>query len=181
MLIQRLLFVLAIAALTVCGRAEAAHRHPLAAWFQSGRCASFNNIASPKVPYARNSEERLEWVHHPPPFQPSGAATYIYDAAHGVVFRTLGQDSTRSFILRKIANLPARVRRADLSGIATSSGIRIGTSAQTVQRKLGKPYVLHACGLERFAYLINRQVGGNALEFTIQNGRVVEIYQTYGD
>ncbi|MBV9278394.1 MAG: hypothetical protein JOZ97_09170 [Candidatus Eremiobacteraeota bacterium] len=179
--IARVVILLSLAAVSPAPTAQAASSDPLAQWFQTGRCAAFNNVSSPKVPFARNDGESIQWMHRVPPFQPSGAPTYIYDAKRGTVFRTLGQDSTGSFIARTIGPPPAKARRGDLSNVATTSGIRLGTTGATVVQKLGKPYVVRGCGLERYAYLINRQVGGNALEFTLKNGRVVEIYQTYGD
>jgi len=35
--------------------------------------------------------------------------------------------------------------------------------------------------MQLYAYMVDRQVGGNALQFTVKDGRVVEIFQTYGD
>jgi len=182
MAIQRVMALLAFALLGISAQPVTRTSDALSAWFQSGRCAAFNRIASPKVPYARDDREYLEWMSRfSARFQPSGNPTYIYDARHRSVFRSIGQDSSGSRTWRAIGPPPAHVLQSDLSRLATTSGIHLGSSAAVVVQKLGRPYIVLGCGLQRYAYLIDRQVGGNSLEFTIQNGRVIEIFQTYGD
>jgi hypothetical protein len=114
-------------------------------------------------------------------FHPGGNPSYLYDSKHGVAFRAIGGDSYGSVTIRRIGPPPSPVQAADLGHVATTSGIRLGTSAATVIAKMGQPRVLDGCGLQRYAYLVDKDVGGNALEFTIQNGTVVEIFREWGD
>jgi hypothetical protein len=43
---------------------------------------------------------------------------------------------------------------------------------------LGAPYIIRACGLERYVYLRDRGGPPDELDFTIRKGRVVEIFST---
>jgi hypothetical protein len=152
------------------------------AWFQQGRCPAFNGPYKPEPPFARNTNEQLDWMSPSTRvFHPSGNPSYLYDSKHGVAFRAIGGDSYGSVTIRRIGPPPSPVQAADLGHVATTSGIRLGTSAATVIAKMGQPRVLDGCGLQRYAYLVDKDVGGNALEFTIQNGTVVEIFREWGD
>ena len=75
---------------------------------------------------------------------------------------------------------PVSIPQVDLSNARTVSGLRLGASAVSVVQRLGKPLVIHACGMERYEYSDNndRHSEQNDLDFTIRNGRVIEIVHT---
>ena len=179
MLCQRLLFAFAVAVST-CGMSRAAANDPLAGWVENGRCPAFDAINSRSVPFARNDRESIRWTNGLDAFL---RLRYVYDPKHGIALRMRdqGEGAFGDILLRFIGPPPARALQGNLSRLATTSGIRLGSRAAMVAQKLGKPYIVRGCGLQRYAYAIDRQVGGNSLEFTIKDGRVVEIFQTYGD
>ena len=177
MLTRKLLLLFAVT-LSLCGLSRAAATDPLARWVESGRCPAFDAIASRSVPFARNDSESIRWKNGLDAFL---RLRYVYDRKHGIVVRIRDKDSFGDVLMRFIGPPPARALQSSLSRLATTSGIHLGTSAAIVVQKLGKPYVVRGCGMERYAYMVDRQVGGNALQFTIKDGRVVEIFQTYGD
>jgi len=155
----------------------------LAHWFNTGRCPSFNGSYAHQPPFVKHDPEYLVWMKYLPAGMVISRATpsYLYDSKARVAFRSIGQDTSGSRTLRAVGPPPAPVPKADLSALRTTSGAQLGTSATAIRRMLGPPLVVRGCGLERYAYSIDREVGGNALEFTIKNRRVVEIFQSYGD
>ena len=89
--------------------------------------------------------------------------------------------------LRRRGDVAARERPpphalpiVDLSGAHTKSGIKLGDSAASVVRLLGKPLVVDACGMQRYEYNDTNDPNAepNDLDFTIKAGRVVEIVHT---
>ena len=75
---------------------------------------------------------------------------------------------------------PQPLRVNGLSDAHTTSGLKIGASAESVVRTLGKPLVIHACGMARYEYSDDKDPDAeqNDLDFTIRNGRVIEIAHT---
>ena len=157
---------------------------PAATWFQAGSCPSFTGPYTHNPPYGgkpplvSRALEALVWpaslrtmnLSRPVP-------SYVYDPKHGIAFKTVGQDSGIERTLRyDSAPPPAGVPTADLSGFHTTSGATLGRSAASIIRMFGKPYIVKGCGIERYAYSTGEQE--DALEFTIQNNRVIEIYIT---
>lgn len=157
---------------------------PAATWFQTGSCPSFTGPYTHKPPYGgkppvvSQTLETLEW---PPSLRSmkvsQSVPSYVYDPKHGIAFKTIGQDSGIERTLRyDAAAPPVHVQTADLSAMHTTSGAKLGMSAAALVHMFGKPYVVKGCGIERYAY--STGVQEDALEFTIENGRVVEIYVT---
>ncbi|MBV8364019.1 MAG: hypothetical protein JO193_05585 [Candidatus Eremiobacteraeota bacterium] len=162
----------------------------LAQWFNRGRCIELDQIA------ARQFSARAK----PPPLMKSGFEVlqfgprlsadamvivnksslerhleYAYDARAGIALRHLGgQDCCAMYTLRFAANPPIALPPADLSGDRVRSGLKLGMSSHDVIAALGEPLILKGCGVSRYVY---RSSGpGDQLSFTIQNGRIVEIY-----
>lgn len=181
MLLRFLTVAFTIAALLPAMLSTAAN-DVLAHWFNAGRCSSFNGPYAHTPPYVKHDPEYLIWMPYMHGTRMSRATpSYLYDPKTRVAFRSIGQDSSGSRTLRTIDPPPKHLAEADLGALHTTSGARLGTSATTIRQMLGEPYVIRGCGLERYAYSIDREVGGNALEFTVKNGRVVEIFQSFGD
>lgn len=161
----------------------AATLDPTATWFATGSCASFTGPYTHKPPYGgkppvvRQTLETLIWpaslrtlnLSRPVP-------SYVYDPKHGIAFKTTGQDSGVERTLRYATAPSVHVQTADLNGMHTTSGATLGMSADAVIHMFGKPYIVKGCGIERYAY--STGVQEDALEFTIEHGRVVEIYET---
>ena len=108
---------------------------------------------------------------------------YVYDPKTSVALSHVGGDSGVVWTLRVVKGAPpTSLPRIDLSDAHTTSGLKIGVSAESVVRKLGKPLVIHACGMERYEYSDDKdpQAEQNDLDFTIRNGRVIEITHTSG-
>ena len=103
---------------------------------------------------------------------------YVYDPRAGVAYRHIGQDSGVEDTLRFAGKPPVSVPQAALLASHTRSGLRLGASAAAVVATLGKPLIVKACGLERYVYLRYREGAPDELDFTISNGRVVEIFST---
>ena len=151
---------------------------PIARWFNAGRCAAFN--------------EMLWTDAHPPPLVKRGsdgviqdrvtAATrgYFYDPRTGFALHYPNTDSGGTFTLRLSGPPPPGVPRHDLSELRTASGIKLGTRADTVVSMLGEPKIVKGCGLQRYVYLRNSDGEPTSLEFTIDDGRVVEIFEDFG-
>jgi 6-phosphogluconolactonase len=151
---------------------------PIARWFNSGRCAAFN--------------EMLWSDAHPPPLVKHGSdgviqdqvtATtrgYFYDPRTRFALHYPRADSEGTLILRLSGPPPPGVPRHDLSKLQTASGIKLGTRADTVVNLLGAPSVVKGCGLQRYVYLRNRLGEPTSLEFTIDDGRVIEIFEDFG-
>jgi 6-phosphogluconolactonase (cycloisomerase 2 family) len=151
---------------------------PIARWFNAGRCAAFN--------------EMLWTDAHPPPLVKPGSdgviqdrvtATsrgYFYDPRSRFALHYPNTDSAGTFTLRLSGPPPPGVPRHDLSKLQTASGIKLGTGADTVVRLLGAPKIIKGCGLQRYVYLRNRDGEPTSLEFTIRDGRVIEIFEDFG-
>jgi len=106
---------------------------------------------------------------------------YAYDPKTGVALSHVGGDSGVVWTLRVVRGAPpASLPRVDLSDAHTTSGLKIGASAESVVRTLGKPLVIRACGMERYEYSDDKDPDAeqNDLDFTIRNGRVIEIAHT---
>jgi hypothetical protein len=175
---------LAIAALLVCATSSAARGDAtsgaLARWFNAGRCADFDRVSSPKIPYVKSAREDLIVVIPDRMRKALPVPWYVYDSHSGIAYRHVGQDSGITDTLRFIGNPPLSVPRASLAASHTTSGVKLGTSAAAVVAILGKPFVAKACGLERFVYIRFREGEPDELDLTIKGGRVVEIYSTLG-
>jgi hypothetical protein len=154
---------------------------PIARWFNAGRCAVFNKIAG-----------WSDWTHaHPPPLAKRDLgdifvrsvtripSRYSYDPKSHSALYFPPSECCATFTLRTSAPPPAGVPRQDLSKLHTASGIKLGSSAETVVSLLGQPEIVNGCGLERYVYLRSR-VLTTTLQFTIGNGRVIEIYEDFG-
>ena len=151
---------------------------PIARWFNAGRCAAFN--------------EMLWTDAHPPPLVKPGSdgviqdhvtATtrgYFYDPRSRAALHYPETDSGGTFTLRLSGPPPPGVPRHDLSKLETASGIKLGSSADTVVRLLGAPKIVNGCGLQRYVYLRSRDGEPTSLEFTIRDGRVIEIFEDFG-
>jgi hypothetical protein len=150
----------------------------IARWFDAGRCAAFN--------------ETLWTDAHPPPLVRRGSdgvvqdhvtATtrgYFYDPKSRLALHYPNTDSDGTFTLRVSGPPPPGVPRHDLSKLQTASGIKLGTSAKTVVNLLGAPKIVNGCGLQRYVYLRSRLGEPTSLEFTIDEGRVTEIFEDFG-
>lgn len=151
---------------------------PIAGWFNAGRCAAF---------------DKMLWTDaHPPPSVKLGSdgviqdhvtATtrgYFYDPKSHLALHYPRTDSEGTFTLRLSGPPPPVVPRHDLSKLQTASGIKVGTTADRVVSLLGAPKIVNGCGLQRFVYLRNREGEPTSLEFTIDDGRVIEIFEDFG-
>jgi hypothetical protein len=106
---------------------------------------------------------------------------YAYDPKANVALSHVGGDSGVVWTLRVVkAAPPTSLPTIDLSDAHTASGLKIGASAESVVRKLGRPLVIHACGMERYEYSDDKDPDAeqNDLDFTIRDGRVIEIAHT---
>jgi hypothetical protein len=103
---------------------------------------------------------------------------YVYDPRAGIAYRHVGQDSGVEDTLRFAGKPPESVPQATLSASHTQSGLKLGANAAMVVATLGKPFVVKACGLQRYVYLREREGAPDELDFTIRSGRVVEIFST---
>jgi hypothetical protein len=160
--------------------------HRLATWFALQTCPALDGLYSKKEPPAVKTGSETLVVDVPMPVLAKQQASmtvpwYVYDPKHNVALSHIGGDSGVVFTLRVIKGAPpAPLSTVDLSDAHTTSGLRIGSSAATVVRILGKPLVIHACGLERYEYSDSNVADGeqNDLDFTIKDGRVIEIVHT---
>jgi len=151
---------------------------PIARWFEAGRCPAFrgtewSEAQEPPVTKRGSEDVVLDRL---------TAATrgYFYDAKSHVALHYPETDSGGTFTLRVSAPPPAGVPRHDLSKLQTTSGIKLGSRAQTVVSVLGTPKIMTACNEQRYAYLRDRQGEPLVLEFTISGGRVTEIFEDFG-
>lgn len=106
---------------------------------------------------------------------------YVYDPRTGVAYSHVGGDSGVVETLREVGGPPpVSIPHVDLSGARTQSGIKLGASAASVVQKLGKPRIVRACGMERYEYndTSDPTAEPNDLDFTIRDGRVIEILHT---
>jgi len=151
---------------------------PIARWFNAGRCAAFNGalwIDAHPPPFAKRDSEGVI-------FDRVTAATrgYFYDPESRFALRYPNADSEGTFTLRVSRPPPAGVPRHDLSKLQTTSGIKLGSSADMVLRLLGKPKIVNGCNQQRYIYLRSREGEPTSLEFTIGSGRVTEIFEDFG-
>jgi 6-phosphogluconolactonase len=151
---------------------------PIARWFNAGRCTAFNKMlwtdAHPPPVVKRGSDSVI---------QDRATATtrgYFYDPKSRYALHYPNTDSEGTFTLRLSGPPPPGVPRHDLSKLQTASGIKLGTRADTVESLLGAPKIVNGCGLQRYVYLRNRQGEPTSLEFTIDDGRVIEIFEDFG-
>jgi hypothetical protein len=164
----------------------AATKSPLALWFGSQTCPALDGLYSKRQPpYVKTGSDTLV-VDVPQDVlvsqKPSVTVPwYVYDPKSNVALSHIGGDSEVVWTLRVIKGAPPTpLPKVDLSGAHTASGIKIGASAASVVRVLGKPLVIHACGMERYEYSDDSDPDfeQNDLDFTIKNGRVIEIVHT---
>jgi hypothetical protein len=158
----------------------------LATWFASRTCPALDGLYSKKQPpYVKTGVDNLI-VHVPESVLPllkesMTVPWYVYDPQTGTALSHIGGDSGVVWTLRVVGGPPpARIPHVDLSNAHTQSGIKLGASASSVVQKLGKPMVIRACGMERYEYTDNNDPNSepNDLDFTISNGRVIEIVHT---
>lgn len=106
---------------------------------------------------------------------------YVYDPRTNTALSHVGGDSGVVWTLRVVSGAPpVSVPHVDLSHAHTASGIKLGASADSVAHVLGKPLIVRACGMERYEYNDTNDAHAepNDLDFTIKNGRVIEIVHT---
>jgi hypothetical protein len=179
--IARNVLVVAVASLAILsGARSGAASNSLAQWFNSGRCAAFDRpyVSDPAVPYVKTGHDDLIVV-IPPGMQKSlPVPWYAYDPRAGVAYRHVGQDSGINDTVRFAGKPPLSVPHAALVAAHTTSGLKLGASAAAVVATLGKPFIVKGCGLQRYVYLRERGGQDDELDFTISNGRVVEIFST---
>lgn len=179
--------VCALAQTTVLSTASsAATSTPLATWFRSLTCPTLDGLYSKKQPpYVKTGVDGLV-VNVPTSVlstlkQSMTVPWYVYDARSGAALSHIGGDSGVVWTLRAVNRPPpVSVPRVDLGNAHTMSGLKLGASAASVVQKLGKPLIIHACGLDRYEYSDNKDPHSeqNDLDFTIRNGRVIEIVHT---
>ena len=100
---------------------------------------------------------------------------YGYDPKAGIALRHQGgEDCCAAYTLRFVGKPPIALPRADLSQNHVKTGLRLGMSAHNVVAALGEPLILRGCGVSRYVYRTSGPE--DQLSFTIQNGRIVEIY-----
>ncbi len=177
--------VLAVVVALPAGSSAAAS-DPLATWFGSQTCRTLDGLYSKREPpYVKTGSETLV-VDVPTPVLSKQKISmtvpwYVYDPKNSVALSHVGGDSGVVWTLRVVKGAPpTSLPRIDLSHAHTTSGLKIGASAESVVRTLGKPLVVHACGMERYEYSDDkdRHAEQNDLDFTIKNGRVIEIAHT---
>jgi hypothetical protein len=184
---MRLLFVFVLAAVVVSPVASvAAAKSPLATWFGSQTCPALDGLYSKKDPPSVKTGTETLLVNVPPGVAGNQKVSmtvpwYVYDPKTNVALSHVGGDSGVVWTLRVVKGAPpASLPKVDLSGAHTTSGLNIGSSAASVVRVLGKPLIIRACGLERYEYSDAKVGDGeqNDLDFTIRDGRVIEIVHT---
>ena len=184
-LLRFLCSVLVVVAASPAGSSAAA-RTPLAKWFGSQTCPALDGLYSKKEPpYVKTGSDTLQ-VDVPEAVISKQQISmtvpwYAYDPKTNVALSHVGGDSGVVWTLRAVKGPPPTpLPEVDLSGAHTTSGLKIGASAESVVRTLGKPLVIQACGLERYEYSDDKdpQAEQNDLDFTIRNGRVIEIAHT---
>jgi hypothetical protein len=175
-----------LAASMVPATSRAATSDPLAAWFGSETCPALNGLYSKKAapPVKTGADDLI--VKIPQSVLPTLKTSmtvpwYVYDSHGGSAYSHIGGDSGVVETLRLVSGPPPHpVPIVDLSGAHTKSGIRLGDSAASVVRLLGKPLVIDACGMQRYEYndTSDQNAEPNDLDFTIKDGRVIEIVHT---
>jgi hypothetical protein len=183
---MKLLFAFALIAAISTPAQGATQNRSLATWFGSQTCPALNGLLSKRVPPAVKTGSESLLVDVPPNVFGEQKASmtipwYVYDPKTHVALSHIGGDSGVVWTLRVVKGAPpAPVSMVDLSGAHTTSGLKIGSSAESVVQILGKPLVIRACGMERFEYNDTNVTDAeeNDLDFTIKNGRVIEILHT---
>jgi hypothetical protein len=175
-------------ALLLSGNANAAASDPLAKWFGSQTCPALDGVYSSDKKIPPPVKTGLETLVVDVPNEVAAAQKismtvpwYVYDPRSVVAFSHVGGDSGVVETLRVVKGAPpSSLPHVDLSGAHTTSGLRLGASAASVVQKLGQPLVIRACGLERYEYSDNKDEHAeqNDLDFTIRDGRVIEIVHT---
>lgn len=177
----------AVAAVCVLSAApSSAANAPLAKWFGALTCPALDGLYSKKVPPAVKTGSDELVAHVPDSVLPMLKQSmtvpwYVYDPRTNAAMSHIGGDSGVVVTLRAVSGPPpSSVPHVDLSGAQTKSGIKLGASAASVVQRLGKPLVIHACGLERYEYSDTSDPNAeqNDLDFTIRDGRVIEIVET---
>lgn len=174
------------AALVLWGTRSAAASDPLAKWFASQTCPALDGLYSKKEPpdVKTGKETLVVDVPNDVLLKQKSSLTvpwYVYDTKNGVALSHIGGDSSVVWTLRVVRGSPSSaLPQVDLSRAHTTSGLKLGASAASVVQKLGKPLVIHACGMDRYEYNDTKdpQAEPNDLDFTIRNGRVIEIVHT---
>jgi 6-phosphogluconolactonase (cycloisomerase 2 family) len=149
---------------------------PIHRWFNAGRCAALDGaLEGTTPPLAKRDSEGVI-------FDPITAKTrgYFFDSKSRAALYYPDTDSGGTFTLRVSPPPPAGVPRHDLSELHTASGIRLGSRAESVVAALGKPKIVHGCGLQRYVYLRSEEGEPTSLQFTIEHGRVTEIFEDFG-
>ena len=146
---------------------------PVARWFNAGRCAAFGAVPDSgphSPPVAKRSSDLI--VDRVTP-------GYFYDPRRGVALHYPPGDAGGTIALQVAAAPPQGVSRRDLGELRTSSGIKLGSRAETVVTVLGKPKVVTACNEQAYFYTTP---GGMPLllQFTIRNGIVIGISEERG-
>jgi hypothetical protein len=147
---------------------------PVARWFASGRCAAFDGGWTGNPPVVKRDSQGVI-------FDSITANTrgYFYDPKTRRALYYPNRDSEGVFLLRMGGPPPVGVVRHDLSKLHTASGITLGTASGNVVRLLGKPAIVRKCGLQRYVYLESAQGEPQTLQFTIDGGRVTEIFEDF--
>lgn len=174
------------AALVLSGARSAAASNPLAKWFASQTCPALDGLYSKKEPpdVKTGMESLVVDVPNDVLSKQKFSVTvpwYVYDPKSGVALSHIGGDSEVVWTLRVVrGSPPTPLPQVDLSRAHTTSGLKLGVSAASVVQTLGKPLVIHACGMQRYEYNDTKdsQAEPNDLDFTIRNGRVIEIVHT---
>jgi 6-phosphogluconolactonase (cycloisomerase 2 family) len=149
---------------------------PIHRWFNAGRCAAFDGeLGADTAPLAKRDSQGVI-------FDRVTASTrgYFYDPKTRRALHYPNTDSAGTFTLRVSAPPPAGVPQHDLSKLRTASGLTLGSRVETVVATLGKPKIVTGCGLERYVYLRSRDGEPTSLQFTIEHGRVTEIFEDFG-
>jgi 6-phosphogluconolactonase len=150
---------------------------PIARWFNTGRCAAFDEAIHPgaQAPLAKRDSDGVIFDH-----VTASTRGYFYDPKNHFALRYPNTDSEGTFTLRVSGPPPAGVAQHDLSRLHTTSGIALGTRAETVVTLLGKPKIISGCGLQRYVYLRSLEGEPTSLEFTIAADKVTEIFEDFG-
>jgi hypothetical protein len=175
-----------VAAWIAAPAAAVTARPPLAVWFGSQTCPALDGLYSKKTPPPVKTGSESLVVDVPPEAtgnQPMSLTVpwYLYDPSAQVAISHIGGDSGVVWTLRVVNGPPpSHIPTFELGNVRTTSGLKIGSSAASVIKVLGKPLIIRACGLERFEYSDSNQPDGeqNDLDFTIKNDRVIEIMHT---
>jgi 6-phosphogluconolactonase (cycloisomerase 2 family) len=149
---------------------------PVARWFDAGRCASFDGPhVADSAPLAKHDSEGVIFDR-----VTANTRGYFYDPKSRSALHYPNTDSGGTFTLRLSPPAPADVARHDLSALHTASGLKLGSPAASVVAALGKPKIVRGCGLQRYVYLRSEEGEPTSLQFTIDNGRVTEIFEDFG-